>query len=60
MKTSTQTDDHEPSEAECALHLLRMGFMIVKKDSTTPVTIAELERVVAREAQQRQQRKQKR
>lgn len=39
----------EPSEAECALRLLELGFEIVRKGTTKKATRAELERAIARE-----------
>lgn len=39
----------EPSEAQCALRLLELGFDIVRKGTTKKATRAELERAIARE-----------
>jgi hypothetical protein len=46
-------DEHEASEAECALLLLRMGFKIVPKDSEVPTTEEELLEVIKQEARER-------
>lgn len=39
----------EPSEAECALRLLELGFDIVRKGTTKKATRAEIERAISRE-----------
>lgn len=52
--TRVKSDDgREATEAECALALVRLGFTIVRKGTTTPATVAELEAVVAAEARAR-------
>lgn len=44
-----QMPKNEPSEAQCALRLLELGFEIVRKGTTKKATRAELERAIARE-----------
>jgi hypothetical protein len=53
VKVVAGDDDHEASEAECSLQLLRLGFTIVHKNSTTPVTEEELLEVIRKEAEER-------